>query len=394
MSSEFHRFIALHAFLSGLFPFFIPVFLWRRGHDLGELSAFIAATGAGFLLALYLWDRLRRRLPFGRLIAMSFALEGLLLLGMTSPSHPLFLLWLGLLNGFYNCFFWITQRVLFLDTLQARETGRRVGNFQILAMVALKAGMLAGGAILDGAGFVWILSASLLLDLVAALHFERRSPTPPAAFTEAPPLSLARIFKFDDAHGSRFVFLLDGPFLFLESYFWTLSLFLLVKESFWKLGLLVIALGLLFSLLFWWLKNRIDHLPQGRIYRLAVAGYLLAWAARAGLDAELGDRLLFSLLIFITFATAFFRLAFNRRFFELARAGDAHDYLLTKSYLSQASLALGFLAAAGLLQGLPTDTALTITYLAAALFTPLYLGYAPRSLHAGPATSNQPLQDP
>jgi len=151
-------------------------------------------------------------------------------------------------------------------------------------------------------------------------------------------------------------------------------------QSFWRLGILVIVLGLVFSLLFWLIKNRIDHLPRQKVYVIAVAGYALSWMLRLVVDEPFPTSGLFLLLVTITFATSFFRLAFNKRFFDLARHCGRHRYLLLKSYWSQAAIAVTFLAmallahATGLAQG---TRLLDLGYLLAALCTPLYLLYRP-----------------
>ena len=379
-SRAFHRFLGLHAFLTGLFPFFIPVYLWQQGHDAGQLSLFIAFTGTGFVLSLGLWDRIRTVLPFHRLIALTFLVEILLLSAVFLEGKNGFLLLFGLLNGAYNCFFWITQRALFLETLASEDTGRKVGNFQIFVMVILKLGIFSGGLLLDLGGYPWLFLFSLLIAGGGVLSFGLRQIPQPASLQRMPPLGPGAVIGFHDAHGSRAIFLLDGPFLFLESYFWAITLFILAHQSFWRLGILVIVLGLLFSLLFWLIKNRIDHLPTQKVYVIAVAGYALSWMLRLAVDRPLPTSWLFLLLVSITFATSFFRLAFNKRFFDLARNRGRHRYLLLKSYWSQASIAVTFLAMALLASatGLAQDTRLLeLGYLLAALCTPLYLLYRP-----------------
>ena len=82
----------------------------------------------------------------------------------------------------------------------------------------------------------------------------------------------------------------------------------------------------------------------------------------------------------ITFATSFFRLAFNKRFFDIARQHGGHRYLLLKSYGSQAAIAATFLVLAFAFSGMEGSRPLLIGYLLAALATPLYLFYrAPAS---------------
>ncbi len=87
---------------------------------------------------------------------------------------------------------------------------------------------------------------------------------------------------------------------------------------------------------------------------------------------------LFLLLVLITFATSFFRLAFNKRFFDIARQSGRHRYLLLKSYWSQAAIAVAFPGMALVSTGLAEGTRmLELGYLLAALAAPFYLLYRP-----------------
>ncbi|WP_456416623.1 MFS transporter [Thiolapillus sp.] len=376
---HFYRFLGLHSFLIGLFPFFIPVFLWRHGYTPGEISAFIAITGAGFVLTLWLWDRMTKALPLSFIIAASFLIETALLASVFLDEQPGFLALFALLNGIYNCFFWITQRALFFETLNDANTGKRFGNFQVVVVIIVKTGVLFGGLLLDKAGYLSVFLLSVLIGFLGMLSFFllSRPMALPARLQKDPPLRFRDVLHFRDQHGSRLVFLVDGPFLFLESYFWMISLFLLAHESFWKLGALVVLLGLSFSLLFYLIKNRIDHMPVQRVYTIAVAGYCISWLMRATVDDQLSLGWLFTTLVLITFCTSFFRLAFNKRFFDMARQTTAHRYLFLKSYYSQAFIALSFGVAAAILQvsGSLGPNFLQISYILAAVLAPMYLFY-------------------
>ncbi len=379
-SRNFFQFLGIHSFLVGLFPFFLPVFLWKQGYDLSSISLFISITGLGFILSLWSWDRLHKKYSLKYIISLSFVVEILLMSWIFATGHSIFLPILALLNGAYNCFFWITQRALFFETLAEDNAGRKVGNFQIYVVVTLKLGVFCGGLLLEYGGFGSLYVLSLLMALSGMLSFlQMRSPPQlPDPLVTATPLSFKDLLGFRDRRGSRSIFLLDGPFLFLESYFWMISLFLISHQSFWKLGLLVIILGVSFSLLFFIIKNRIDTMPKQRIYMIGVGGYTLSWLLRSISNDQLPLFLLFLLLVTITFLTSFFRLAFNKRFFDLAKAGTAHRYLFLKSYYSQFSISLAFGAAAWIMHYAKNPaTALTYSYLIAAVLALAYLLYRP-----------------
>ena len=373
----FYQFLGAHSLLIGLFPFYLPVWMWKMGFDLADICAFVAISGLSFVFSLRVWERLASRVPAATLFGLSFVFELVLVVIATCeqavPANTL-LIALAVINGIYNCFFWTTQRSLFLQRVTPADSGRQYGNLQIVVSAFLKTGILIGGLLLENIGMLAILGVSALLSLVLAIWFYRteRAPLLPAqketSFTE--------LLQFRDNYGSRRVFVLDGLFLFFESHFWTLSLFMISEENFSRFGLTVIALALGFAVLFFVLKNSIDRFAGGRAFTWAVAAYAFGWLIRPALGTDMSLTLAAIFLIVATFCTSFFRLVFNKRFFDIAAASSGQQYLVIKSYYTQFSVVciFGLLA---VLTSLPKDhqTTLSAFYLLAAVCSFVYLGY-------------------
>lgn len=344
LTRTFYQYLGLHSLLIGIFPFFIPVYLWQKDFGIGAICLFVGASGAGFCIGLWVWDRLRHRLSLTELIAVSLVLEILLLLNVQILEMGLIvLIMLAISYGVYNSFFWTTQRALFFERVNANNSGRRYGNLQIYVGVLLQIGILIGGLLLENNGFSYILGCSVVLCVAGLILFIEQQPDKPKSLDEFGSVSLPQIFWFKDGNASKLIFIVDGIYLFLESFFWVISLFLLAHESFKTLGFMVMALAAIFGLLFYLLKNIIDRLGRRRIYRFSVALYALSWALRACVDSDLPVVALFIVLILITFCTSFFRLAMNKRFYDLATEALSHHYLILKSYYSQMSIALVFI---------------------------------------------------
>lgn len=343
LSRTFYQFLGLHSLLIGMFPFFLPVFLWKNGFDLGGVSLFIGAGGIGFCIGLWAWDRLRVRISLLQLISLSLVLEVLLLLNVMVLGMDInVLVLLGISYGVYNSFFWSTQRALFFERVDTSNSGRRYGNLQIFVGLLLQIGILIGGLLLEKKGLPTIVLASIVVSAVGLTMFILGRSETPLTLPSFEPVSLGDITRFSDGDNSRTVFIIDGLYLFLESFFWVISLFLLAHESFTTLGIIVLSLAVIFGLLFYLLKNMIDRLGRKKVYRLSVVLYAGSWALRAIVDGEMSLTWLFVFLVSITFCTSFFRLAMNKRFYDLARESLSHRYLILKSYFSQITIALCF----------------------------------------------------
>lgn len=340
----FYLFVALHSFLIGLLPVFIPVILWNKGLMLADIAFFIALAALGFIIALYLWDRLRAGHQWSKIVALSFLFEVLLVSILLLDSSAILLSFGALFSGAAGCFYWSTQRILFQHITQIENTGNNFGNFQILVLIALKLGILCGSYLLAGQQTALLIllffSVSILgywiLQHQLTFEFTNLNSHQPKAF------SLAKILNFRDNFRSRGIFLIDGVFLFLESYFWVLSIYLLTQQNLLKLGLLIVLLSLLLGAIFYVIKKHIDRVNGQRIFMFAVFGYAFSWFLRGELNTQAGPIFLYANLLLIAFLSSFFRLAFNKRFYDIARLTQPIQYIVCKSYYSQFALILFF----------------------------------------------------
>lgn len=379
-SSTFYQYLGLHSLLIGIFPFYIPVYLWNQHFGLGDISMFISLAGVGFCCGLWVWDRLRLKISLGELIALSLILEIVLLfnvhiLGMSRLT----LLALGVTYGIYNSFYWTTQRALFFDLIDVESSGRKYGNFQIFVGFSLQVGILIGGFLLERTGFVYLLSICAVIAVIGFFVVTWNRPIYPITLSRHGTLSLKNIIGFRDNENSRLIFVLDGFFLFAESFFWLITLFLLVHESFSRLGIMVLSLAVIFGIIFYLLKNTIDRLGRNRVYRLSVILYALSWAFRALTDDTLTLEVLYLFLVVITFCTTFFRLAMNKRFYDLAKLTCSHDYLVLKSYYSQAAIVVTFGLMSYWLYNIEHSALLLVPmYWVSAVFALIYLVYGIR----------------
>ncbi|WP_413700887.1 MFS transporter [Psychromonas sp. KJ10-10] len=344
LSRTFYLFSAIHSFLLGLLPIFIPVILWDKGLDIANISWFVALSALGFLIALTVWDKLRAQGNWSLIIALSFIFQMILVGVLIWDTQWLLLSFGALINGAAGCFYWSTQRLLFQSITSDKNTGDTFGNFQILVMLCLKFGILIGSFMLDAEYINSLIALSFFTSLAGFFLLRRLLSHSKDLLKEQQPVafSLSKILAFKDAFHSKSIFIIDGLFLFLESYFWVLTLYILTKESLLKLGLLIVSLSVLLAFVFFVIKKIIDRTNVQRIFIISTFGYALAWLLRAQLDVQHNDLTLYSGMLLIAFLSSFFRLAFNKRFYDIASQGNSIYYIVAKSYYSQLMILVFF----------------------------------------------------
>jgi len=213
LTRTFYLFTGFHSFLLGLLPLFVAIILWDKGLTISHIAYFIALTATGFVAALYYWDRLRADHSWHKLISLSFIFQSVFVL-LLVWDNQLALVTIGaLINTF--------------------------GNFQILVVFALKIGVLVGSYLLGMEYFISLLVLSLLLSLLgfSLVNKSLQGKSELYELKQVPAFSLKQIIGFKDSHRSVLIFTVDGLFLFLESYFWMLTIYILTQENVMQLGL-------------------------------------------------------------------------------------------------------------------------------------------------------------
>ena len=328
----FYAFLCSHSLLIGLFPFYLGVYLYEKQIALSQIALFVAISGLGFCVGLYLLEYCLKVLRLSSTIAYSFGINILLLSCIFWENSSYFLYICAILSGFYGCYFYTLNRLLFFDILSTNDSGKKYGNLQIVVTIMLNIGIFIGGFLLQYYDYFILFVVSTAMAVVFSLLFWRSS------LVLASPVQFgyfSHIVSFKDKLNSKAIFVLDGLFLFLESYFWSITLFLISKENFLTLGIWVISLSIVFALLFYVLKNTIDRLSIQVTYLLAIGLYSLSWILRGTISEDKSLATTFVILVSVTFFTAFFRLSFNKRFFDIAKESTKYKYLFLKSYYTQ-----------------------------------------------------------
>lgn len=340
----FYLFSSTHSLLLGLIALFTPLILWKSGASLAFISFFVALSGISFSIALIYWDKLRAKLAWSSIFAFSFVFEILLAIIILFARQWILLSVGAVLTGFTGCFYWSTQRIIFVNITKDKNTGNTFGNFQLLVAISLKLGILIGGYLLQVNNLKTLFSVALLISAVGyyltnktfnqKLHLNNSD--------QAITISLTRALRFKDNFNSRSIFFVDGILLFIESYFWMISLYILIGENIAKLGSIIVMMGVALGMSFIYIKKQIDHVNSQCIFHIAVAGYIISWLLRSNLRINEDPFLFYMTLLIITFLTQFFRLAFNKRFYQIARLARPTEYIVCKSYISQFLIAIFF----------------------------------------------------
>jgi hypothetical protein len=360
LKQTFNVFVAIHFFLNGLLPVYVPVFLIQHGYGLAWVLGFISVCAIGFLVALQVWKKWYFRNGLKPIVAVSFAAQVALICSLVFFDHVVWLMMSALLYGGVNCFLWTSQRVLFAALLSSsaepatdssksvEPTGKLLGNLQMLAAVAIKLGLLVGAFLLAQELFIVLVGLAIVVVIIGIAVFARGVPNAMLYASKLSPnsenvnLSGRRMLAYRDNHYSSLMFYIDGVFLFAESFFWVLSLYFLSQQNIQQLSFLLVALSMILGLVFWLVKNHIDHSNPQKVYVAAVLGYMISWGLRAEANVEMSPYLMHFVILSVAFLTAFFRLSFNKRLFDNAQSGSPLTYLMAKTYGSQMGVIVAF----------------------------------------------------
>jgi len=383
ISKILYIFLWVHSLLIGMFIFFLPVFLWEWSLSLSHISLFISLTALSFIFWLAIWDRLRFTGSLRYIITISFIFEILLVSLWFFEGSTWYIYTAAFMYGIYNCFFWVTQRLMFLENTPPKSVGKQYGTIQILAFILVKIGIVTWAFILETSSFYWLWISVTSLSLICLLYFCFQNNL--SQYFQAPikkPITTFRdLYSFTDNQRSKFTFFLDGPFLFFESFFWVISLFLLANQSYSNLGIITVILAVSFAGIFWLMRQYIDSMNVRYVYYISCSLYAFSWILR-GYVPEIWNIVVLWITVFIiAFCTSIFRLSFNKQFFDLAKNIPENRYIVIKSYYSQISIFIVFwLLSLIFAWNIDSEKGLWYLYYSLWVISLLYLAYKPHTI--------------
>lgn len=346
-SKLLYLFIFINALISGIFGIFLPVYLFDIGFLFSEVSFFIAISSFSYFLSLFILERIISKFTIKKLMIFTFIAYSLMIsiIYLLAESR-FFLLMVGILSGIYLSFFLIIQRLLFLNSIEHSNIGEKFANIQIFVLLVSQIAILLGSYILENFDFKIVYSLSIIL-LFFSIILISKGNVKNLKFEEQKQaysvMTLNTIFNFTDKYNSKFIFSIDGIFLYLETYFWLLVIFLFLKSNFLSAGIMIILVTLVFYIFYLFIRRIVDKSNLKILFKMAVVFYSLSWILRFFFDLSPDDSISYLLIIIIGFLSMFFRLVYNKAFFKIAKETILARYIFLKSYYSQFFISCSFL---------------------------------------------------
>jgi len=339
-------FIFVNTLISGIFGIFLPVYLFDIGFLFSEISFFIAISAFAYFLSLFAIERIISKFEVKKLMTFTFLIYFLMIsLIYLFNKSKFFLIMLGTLSGIYLSFFWIIQRLLFLNSIEYSNIGEKFANIQIFVLVISQLSILAGAYTLENFDFGTVYWISIIL-LVFSIFLISIGNDKNLTFKENEqayePMTISYIKNFKDSHNSKFIFTIDGIFLYLETYFWLLVIFLFLNSNFLNAGLIIILVTVIFYFLYLFIRNIVNKSNSKILFNIAVFFYSLSWFLRYFFDISANNSISYVLIIIIGFFTMLFRLVYNKFFFKIAKQTLLSKYIFLKSYYSQFFILISF----------------------------------------------------
>ena len=372
----FYLFTGIHSIHSGLFIFYIPIFLWLEFHSFAFISLFIGIAGIFFTLSLRVFEHILSKYSLPVLLLSSFLFPSIcfffFLLGIDS-----FFYIVSIMYGTYMCWYYTLHRILFIHITTQNTTGKTFGSFQVFVFLILKATLLISAFFLEKESCILLFFLSLLFSCIGMIFFYFKS----FSFQKAQEILHYKIISFKKIryflfHSSGFMFVIDGIFLYLESFFWVITLYFIANGNFIYTAALIVILSFFFAIIHWLLKNKIDHISGHMLFQICVFLYAGAWVIRSFI-IDISSFIILSIgLVVVTFSTVLFRLTLHKRFYDNARKFPYYEYMIAKSYITQFSLSLFFLLMSlFLFHNMPDMKSFDWFYLVFAMLSLGYLRY-------------------
>jgi MFS family permease len=318
------------SFVKFLIGIFVPVYLYSKGFSLIMISLYAIGVSLTFLCFAPLTTRFINSFGYNIsiVIGLFFYLFHLFTLQFVDQLLFFNLAWISF--GVHAAFFWPAFHLEMIVFGSNKHRSSQVGTMQVIVTLVTSIAPLIGGFLLDYASYYSLMFLSFFILLVGLFPFflSKKVRIKQSSFSFSSYLSFLNLHKNFNA---KRAFLFEGFEVYLAGLFWPIVLFLLFKNSFFKLGLLFTIISLITVVLLTYLKTRLDMQNRTRVLHNVVSFLSISWFFRF-LTIVLSSLFLYVSESFFKIIDSIFQLSFSSIYYNNAKKYGQLTYMMMREF--------------------------------------------------------------
>lgn len=328
--SKVYLFQAFLTFVKSLIGIFAPVYLYSIGFTLTKIMLFIMGISFTYLLIIPFSISLINKIGFKYTIMVSIPvyITHIISLNFITPEsiYIFCLAWFS--YGSHMALFWPSMHSEIAANGNKKKSGSEVGTLQILTTIFGSIAPLIGGLYLELLSYTQLVTLSFIIVLLGSI---------PLIFSKDIKLK-SYYFKHSDytkflfskkQEHKKSSFIAEGVNGFLNLSLWPILLYILLSESFLKLGSLYTLVSIISVLIISYLKTYIDKHNKRKVLKKTVKLISLAWGFRLIIYIFAGFFIYIVESVAKMISSAFY-LSYMSIFYNNARNRNVLDYVILR----------------------------------------------------------------
>lgn len=339
--SKIYFFHALTTFGKNLIGIFVPVYLFKIGYSISSVVLYSILFAFMGLVLLPLSFKLIQKIGFklSLIISIPIYLIHILVLNYVGSSLLYFnLAWFT--YGLYALIFWPAFHIEVAYFGNNKSRTSEIGTIQILSTIFGTLAPLIAGFVLETSSYynLFILTSVIILIATIPLIFSEDIKVKQIDFSYKKSYELIKNNKFKNTKNT---FKFDGINHILSVIIWPIILFILLKESFFKLGSLITVLSFFSVILMFYLKNYFNENNKEKYFKIITKILSLNWFFKSLLYLT---SFIFLIIVEIIskLGEYIYAVLFNSIFYNNLKNKDYFEYLLvTEIYFKFSKILFG-----------------------------------------------------
>jgi MFS family permease len=266
-------------FVKSLIGIFIPVYMYSLGYSLSIIGVYLAIISFIALLLIPFATRMILKIGYKYTILLSLPIYIVHIFLINYIQNSLWIVLLAAFSfGLYVALFWPAYHLELSSQGSSKHRGAEIGTLQVIITLVSSISPFIGGVFLDYLSYNELLIFSLCILCVGFIPFLFAQDPPIKKFS----LNFSDYKKiFSKYPGSdKTGFFSEGAEFVVSAYFWPIIIFVLLGNSFIKLGLIFTVAALISVVFITFFKSYVDSHSKKKVLGIITKVMSFNWFLR------------------------------------------------------------------------------------------------------------------
>lgn len=327
--SKIYIYQAMLTLAKSMIGIFIPIYLYKLGYSIIDILLYTIGQSLIYLILIPISTKIIQKIGFKYTILLSTPIY---LIHLTTlnflSSSPIFfhLAWISF--GVYTAIFWPAMHSEIALNGSNKHRGSQMGTLQIIITIVATLAPFIGGTFLEISSYWNLLILITTIIILGTIPMLLSKDVKIQKF-EFEFKDYIKLIKNKKVNNSKIAFASEGIEWLLNITIWPILVFILLNQSFLKLGILLTIVSIISIIIILYIKKILDKKDKNKILKIITKIMSLNWMLKSSI-LFFGSFFLYFIETIGKLIQTLFNISYSSIFYNNAKKIGYMDYIILR----------------------------------------------------------------